>query len=336
MSESIYPIISRKEAKTQGLKFYFTGKPCPSGHIVEKLVSDYGCVECQRLYHRLHYKKKYQDCELSALYPIISRKEAKTQGLKFYFTGKPCPSGHIVERYTSSNCCVECQMNSRKTDKFKTYNKKYNKQYAKTDKAKEANRVYAKTDKAKTYYNKHGKEYRKTDEYKKYRSEYEANRKVIYKENENPTKHKNTEEHRERRRDYEKNRRYTDPLFKLTCSIRNNIRGAIKRGKFKKSSNTTKILGCSFEEFKIHIETQFLEGMTWENVGVWEYDHYYPVSRADDEAHLIELNHYTNFQPLWGEDNRTKGNLLPTEWEATEASEKYRFQNRTKGDKILI
>lgn len=39
---------------------------------------------------------------------IISRKEAKSKGCKFYFTGKPCNKGHISKKYTSNFVCVEC------------------------------------------------------------------------------------------------------------------------------------------------------------------------------------------------------------------------------------
>lgn len=39
---------------------------------------------------------------------IISRKEAKENGLKYYFTGKPCQYGHISNRYVSSKKCVYC------------------------------------------------------------------------------------------------------------------------------------------------------------------------------------------------------------------------------------
>lgn len=43
---------------------------------------------------------------------IISRKEAKEQGLKYYFTGEPCPHGHVAERYVSNGRCVECTNDS--------------------------------------------------------------------------------------------------------------------------------------------------------------------------------------------------------------------------------
>jgi hypothetical protein len=37
-----------------------------------------------------------------------TRAEAKAQGLKRYFTGVPCPQGHVVERYVSSSACRAC------------------------------------------------------------------------------------------------------------------------------------------------------------------------------------------------------------------------------------
>lgn len=37
-----------------------------------------------------------------------SRKEAKEVGSKWYFTGKPCPHGHIVPRMTTNGACRTC------------------------------------------------------------------------------------------------------------------------------------------------------------------------------------------------------------------------------------
>jgi hypothetical protein len=108
----------------------------------------------------------------------------------------------------------------------------------------------------------------------------------------------------------QKNRRLIDPLFKLSGNIRALIRLSIKGSGYTKKSKTNKILGCSYEEFKIYLEGKFTKGMNWENQGFWELDHIYPVSRANDEEHLIKLNHYTNFQPLWKDDNRKKGNKI--------------------------
>jgi len=43
--------ITRKEAKDQGLKYYFTGEPCIHGHIEERQVGNNGCRICLREYH---------------------------------------------------------------------------------------------------------------------------------------------------------------------------------------------------------------------------------------------------------------------------------------------
>jgi hypothetical protein len=45
---------------------------------------------------------------------IIKRKYAKQLGLQFYFTGKPCPSGHKSKRYVSNASCWKCH--PRKSD----------------------------------------------------------------------------------------------------------------------------------------------------------------------------------------------------------------------------
>lgn len=39
---------------------------------------------------------------------VITREEARAQGLKHYFTGQPCPRGHIAVRFVSVGNCKEC------------------------------------------------------------------------------------------------------------------------------------------------------------------------------------------------------------------------------------
>ena len=174
---------------------------------------------------------------------------------------------------------------------------------------KECSKIYNKKNienrhkKAKEYYkdnSEHIKE--KSNEYNKNNIEH---KKEYNKVNSEHIKEKQNKRHKERRK--------TDPLYKLICKTRNLIRQSLKRGGFEKTSKTAYYLGCTYEEFMIHIENKFQEGMTWDNYGEWEYDHIYPVSLAESEEHLLTLNHYTNFQPLWAEDNRRKGNKLTEE-----------------------
>lgn len=108
---------------------------------------------------------------------------------------------------------------------------------------------------------------------------------------------------------YHKHRKSIDPLFKLRCNISSLISIYLKRNGYKKNTKTANILGCTFEEFKLHLEKQFDDKMNWENQGTyWELDHIKPVSLATNEQELIELNHYTNFQPLYWLDNQIKSN----------------------------
>jgi hypothetical protein len=103
-----------------------------------------------------------------------------------------------------------------------------------------------------------------------------------------------------------------DSLYRLTFSIRNSIRESIVNNGYSKKLKTYDILGCSFEEFLLHIESKFEDWMTWSNKGLyngdfnygWDIDHIIPISSAKTEDDIIKLNHYTNLQPLCSKINR--------------------------------
>ena len=50
---------------------------------------------------------------------IVTRKEAKERWLPRYFTGKPCPHGHVAERWASTSRCVECDRKYREANREK-------------------------------------------------------------------------------------------------------------------------------------------------------------------------------------------------------------------------
>lgn len=123
----------------------------------------------------------------------------------------------------------------------------------------------------------------------------------------------NIEVVRQREMDYQRKKRQ-DPSYRIVENIRTRVRNSFKNG-YTKSSKTHDILGCSFEEFKLHIESKFADWMTWDNYGnpddgilelnkTWDLDHIIPISEAKDESDIIRLNHYTNFQPLCSYTNR--------------------------------
>lgn len=82
-----------------------------------------------------------------------------------------------------------------------------------------------------------------------------------------------------------------------------------------KNFKTNKILDCSFDEFKKYLESKFEPWMNWNNYGnwndslngkeiAWDIDHIIPISSALNKEELINLNHYTNPQPLCSHTNK--------------------------------
>ena len=63
--------------------------------------------------------------------------------------------------------------------------------------------------------------------------------------------------------------------------------------------------------------------MTWENHGEWHLDHIVPVSLGETEEEIVSLNHYTNLQPLWKDDNLIKSDNLILNMVSNESLIKY-------------
>jgi hypothetical protein len=71
---------------------------------------------------------------------LISRQEAKAQGLLHYYTGKPCLRGHLSERLVSTKACCACKTEREQTPEYKAAKAAY----AKKPEAKAARAAYAK------------------------------------------------------------------------------------------------------------------------------------------------------------------------------------------------
>lgn len=148
--------------------------------------------------------------------------------------------------------------------------------------------------------------------YKEYHTKYREENKITIREKIKEYNIKNRNSISKKYNIYIKNRFNIDSLFKLTFNIRTLIRNSFYHNGYTKKSRTQEILGCSFEEFKLHLESNFESWMTWENRGLyngdlnygWDIDHKIPLSSATTEEELIELNHYTNLQPLCSYINR--------------------------------
>lgn len=122
---------------------------------------------------------------------------------------------------------------------------------------------------------------------------------------------KNYSKVREYQNTYNRSKYANDPLYRLSQQLRSLIYQSFKH-KYKKQKRTQTILGCTYEEFRIYLESKFEPWMNWENQGLyngnfnfgWDMDHIVPASSAKTEEDICKLNHYTNLQPLCSKVNR--------------------------------
>jgi hypothetical protein len=157
---------------------------------------------------------------------------------------------------------------------------------------------------------------------KKNKDYYQANKEILISKNKEYKK-KNKESINRRRNERSKERRLElseklrerrriDPVYRLSQNIRIYLRNVFRNKCIKKSTKTELILGCSFIDFKEHIESQFEQWMSWDNYGLyngdfnygWDIDHIIPISFAKTEKEVIELSHFSNLRPLCSFTNR--------------------------------
>jgi hypothetical protein len=173
----------------------------------------------------------------------------------------------------------------------------------------------------KDYYDKNGQLI------KEKRKEYVNNNLEKVKITTNNSYHKNKIKYRETQKKYRinnkgkirdiqnkiaRNKYSLDPTYKLKSRIKNVLYYALKSISLVKKNRTHEILGCSYSELKLYLESKFESWMNWNNHGLyngelnhgWDIDHIIPLSIAKTEDDVIKLNHYTNLQPLCSKINR--------------------------------
>ena len=217
---------------------------------------------------------------------IISEKEAKSQGLAKFYTGRPCKRGHDSERWVNGSC-VQCskERDSKRKRPLDTEEKKI--------KAREKSKRWREQNKERS------------------RELKRASMRRLYADPEYRARHlekKRCPESREKTNARERQRYQSSRDARMCRVIRNRVRAALN-GKLR-SGSAIEMLGCSIDEARVHLESQFSEGMSWDNHGDWHIDHIKPLSWFDlsDPKQMAEACHYTNLQPLWGSENISKGN----------------------------
>ena len=116
---------------------------------------------------------------------------------------------------------------------------------------------------------------------------------------------------------YNRRRRTEDEQFRIALKLRGSVNDRIKRWGATKGDRSWALIGCSVEWLKVHIESLWQPGMSWDNHGVWKcegppkwhLDHIRPVASFDltNPEEQKRCFHWTNLQPLWAEENLAKG-----------------------------
>lgn len=237
---------------------------------------------------------------------IISRQEAKAQGLKRYYTGQPCKHGHVDERLVSNGSCFGCGpkkaserlrapgWESRLEDRRQKYQENRDRELERKRRYREANRE---------------KHLESTRRWRKESPDKYLNGARRYRE-ENPeavreSQRRWCELNRHNLNDYRRERLRSDPAFRMAKCIRDCIRRTVKN----KSAPSVEMIGYTPDELRAHIERQFIKGMSWENYGEWHIDHICPVSKmiAEGVTDPAVINCLSNLRPMWAADNMSKG-----------------------------
>ena len=106
-------------------------------------------------------------------------------------------------------------------------------------------------------------------------------------------------------------RKTSTPKGKIMGRVRSNMYKHLKLRGLTKGGKTFTLLGYTGQELYRHLESQFTDGMSWDNIGEWHIDHIRPVvsfnfdsTEHPDFKKCWALN---NLQPLWAADNMSKG-----------------------------
>lgn len=271
-------IISRAEAKEQGLKHYFTGKPCSRGHVEKRFVSSFQCVVCAKM----HYD------------------EARTKNPERY--------AEATRKHYQNNRekCIQSVMESQKKHRERHLKNKRDYHHRNKDRLNARSAEWYKDNKELAYQRQ--KEYREKNAEKvaEYQKEYRQANKDRLRESQRDW----TQRNRGRINEANRRRLKTDPDYKSAQLVRRVLRKALERMKQGKLDKTEKLLGYTARDFKEHIERNMLPDMSWENHGeLWHVDHVIPVvefvrAGITDPA---KVNALSNLMPEYAEENLSKG-----------------------------
>lgn len=245
--------------------------------------------------------------ESAELLAIVSRKEAKAKGLKYYFTGNQCKRGHTSKRRVGNSGCCDCiKLMESSVHRMKS-KVNYRKEYRSKNKV-----ILSAKDKSYASKNK--------EKIKQQKALYRVKNSADIKNKKSIYHLKNKDELNKISREYASNNKakrnvamkvyLKNPDAKSAAMCRAMLHRILKLSSRSKNSKTEIALGYSSAEFKSHIESLWIDGMSWRNHSIsgWHVDHIKPVAVFLREGITDPkiINKLSNLQPLWSEDNMSK------------------------------
>lgn len=215
-------------------------------------------------------------------YKPATREQAKADGAKTYWTGKPCRRGHVAERYTCDYSCTRCKADDG--DARKTL--------AQSDPdLAERMRKWSREAKSRARATPEGR-----------RAHHLANKRY-------------TESNRDVVRRHYRERRLSSPDFRMAAWCRSVLHKVLSRQNRRKDARCVELLGYTGAELRKHIERQFTPGMTWDKMGSdIHIDHIIPVAefiRAGESRPSV-IHALPNLRPMWARDNIIKSDKVTT------------------------
>ena len=105
--------------------------------------------------------------------------------------------------------------------------------------------------------------------------------------------------------------------YYLKANISNGINYSL--GGNKGGSKWEGLLNYDAQTLRLHLESKFLPGMSWENKNQWHIDHKRPISSftflSPNDPEFKECWSLENLQPLWAADNLKKGSRWEVNYE---------------------
>jgi len=292
------------------------------------------CVNCSTEFEG-HHNRKYCDkveCQLVKKEKINSTKNKKhqknclvcNQTFMGYSTRKYCENCTEIAISDTENTCIVCETS------FKGH---FNQHYCNSDacqtEKRERKRIATREYDARPERKVKRLAIDRSEEGKARRQEYNKRPEVREHQNawsrkyhpkwnkENPEKVKayqkkfSATEKGRLMRERARRKKLSTPKGRIMNRVRSNIHIHLKKRRLSKGGKTFELLGYSGEELTSHIESQFKDGMSWDNMDEWHIDHIRPVASFDfdsmDDPEFKKCWALSNLQPLWALENMQKG-----------------------------